>query len=204
MDAKKTADMDVIANTIRAVYERKQYRFFDSAKPFNINLFGIRYPDGLNEWSDFLCVLYRDDRLAWRLFQTPATTKSGLDGLRKPVNPRGTGTLVPGQYPAYRLDMHNGKHLAICQRVAPVKVYRDNNRDIILDTNSASIEEGFFGVNIHSPFSDSETVDGRSVACQVPSTVSAWKHILSLAQKSANLYGNSFTYTLFEVADFAA
>jgi hypothetical protein len=196
--------MDAIANTIRAVYERKGYKFFDGGKPFNLNLFGIRYPDGINGWSDFLCVLYRDDRLAWRLFQTPATTKSGLSGLHKPVNPKGTGILVPGQYAAYRIDMHNGRHPAICQRTAPVSVYRDNNKDGVFDLDPASIEAGMFGVNIHSPFSDSETVDGRSVACQVPSTVSAWKQIFSLAKKSAELYGNSFTYTLFDVADFAA
>lgn len=196
--------MDAIANVIRTTYERNGYRFFDGGKPYNLNLFGVRYPDGINEWSDFICVLYRDDRLTWRLFQTAGTTKSGLNGMRKPVNPKGTGILVPGQWPCYRLDLHNGKHLALCQRSAPVKVYRDSNTDTVLDLNPDTIEEGFFGVNIHSPFSDAETVGPRSVACQVPSTVAAWNQILSLAKRSAEIYGNSFTYTLFNASDFAA
>lgn len=198
-------DMDLIAHTIRAVYERKGYRFFDDGKPYNLNIFGIRNPDGLNEWSDFLCVLYRNERYNWQLFQTPATTKSGLQGLRKPVNKSGTGTLVPGQYLGiYRIDLHNGKHAALCQRNGPVKVYRDNNMDNVFDLKPEAIQEGLFGVNIHSPFSDAPTVDGRSVACQVPSTVAAWNIILKLAQKSAELYGNSFTYTLFDASDFSA
>lgn len=83
-------------------------------------------------------------------------------------------------------------------------MYRDNNRDGVFDLTPQTIQEGLFGVNIHSPFSDAPTIEGRSVACQVPSTVAAWKVILGLAQRSAELYGNSFTYTLFEAADFSA
>lgn len=197
--------MDLIANAIKAVFEKKGYRFYDNGKPFNLNIFGIRNPDGLNEWSDFICVLYRNERYAWQLFQTPATTKSGLAGLRNPVNRDGTGTLVPGQYlGVYRLDMHKGKHLALCQRNGPVKVYRDKNQDNVFDFDAAMIQNGDFGVNIHSPFGDSSTVDGKSVACQVPSTVAAWNVILKLAQRSAELYGNTFTYTLFEGSDFSA
>ncbi len=196
--------MDAVANTIRKIYEQKNYRFFDGGKPYNLNLFGVRWPDGINEWSDFICVLFRDDRLTWRLIQTPGTTKSGIDGMRKPVNPKGTGILVPGQYEAYQLDLHNGKHLALCQRRAPVQVYRDGNTDTVLDLNPDTIEIGYFGVNIHSPFSDAEKVGPRSVACQVPSTVAAWNQILSLAKRSAELYGNAFTYTLFNASDFAA
>lgn len=196
--------MDIIAKNIRDIYAAKGYQFFDGGKPFNLNIFGVRTPDGLNDWSDFLCILYRNDRYAWQLFQTPATTKSGLEGLRRPVNKDGTGILVPGQYAGvYRLDMHNGRHLALCQRNGPVKVYRDNNRDNVFDLNPETIQEGLFGINIHSPFSDGPTIANRSVACQVPSTVSAWNVMLKLFQRSAELYGNSFTYTLFDSSDFS-
>lgn len=196
--------MDIIAKTIRDIYAAKGYQFFDCSKPFNLNIFGVRTPDGLNDWSDFLCILYRNDRYAWQLFQTPATTKSGLEGLRRPVNKDGTGILVPGQYAGvYRLDMHNGRHLALCQRNGPVKVYRDNNRDNVFDLNPETIQEGLFGINIHSPFSDGPTIANRSVACQVPSTVAAWNVMLKLFQRSAELYGNSFTYTLFDSSDFS-
>ena len=197
--------MDIIAKTIREVYTRKGYQFFDGVKPYNLNLFGVRYPGGVNEWSDKICLLYRNDRLVWDYLETPATTKSGLSGLKKPVNQKGTGILAAGQYlGAYCLDMHNGRHLALCQRLKPVKVYRDNNLDAAFDLLPETLEDGFFGINIHSPFSDAPTVDGRSVACQVPATVGAWKKLLGLFMKSSKLYGNSFTYTLFDAADFAA
>jgi hypothetical protein len=196
--------MDIIAATIRQIFEKKGYQFFDGLKPYNLNIFGIRYPDGIDQWSDFICILYRNDRLNWELYQTPATTKSGLSGLRKPVNKKGTGILAPGQYlGAYMLDLHNGKHLALCQRLQPVKVYRDNNLDAVLDLDPANIEAGYFGINIHSPFSNAPNVGGRSVACQVPATVRAWDEILALVKKAAKLYGNSFTYTLFTSEDFA-
>ena len=74
--------MDIVASTIQDIYNRKGYRFFDNAKPYNLNIFGVRYPGGVNEWSDQLNVLYRNDRLQWELWQTPATTMSGIVGLR--------------------------------------------------------------------------------------------------------------------------
>ena len=196
--------MDIIGNNIRQIFERKGYQFFDSGKRYNLNLFGIRYPDGINEWSDFICLLYRDERLNWQLHQWAATTKSGIDGLRNPVNKSGTGLLVPWQYlGVYRLDLHKGRHMALCQRNGPVKVYRDNNRDLVIDSDPATIQEGDFGVNIHSPFSDSGHVDGRSVACQVVAKVEYWNQLYKIVDIARELYGNKFTYTLFEETDFA-
>ena len=34
-------------------------------------------------------------------------------------------------------------------QVKEMKVYRDNNKNQILDYNEATIEEGIFGINIH-------------------------------------------------------
>lgn len=53
----------------------------------------------------------------------------------------GAPTIQPGVYPSYRIDFHGGKYLAVCQRVAPVKVLRDKT--------GAKIHEGMFGINIH-------------------------------------------------------
>lgn len=55
---------------------------------------------------------------------------------------KGIASLVPGLYFAHKLDMHNGKYLALCQRVAPVKVLRDGSKGQYQD-------EGMFGINIH-------------------------------------------------------
>jgi hypothetical protein len=58
-------------------------------------------------------------------------------------NSKGIASLVPGLYFAHKLDMHNGKYLALCQRVMPVKVMRDGASE------TQYKDEGMFGINIH-------------------------------------------------------
>ena len=97
------------------------------------------------------------------------------------------------------LGYHKGQYEALIQR-GLVQVYRDNNRDNILDF--ASIQEGIFGINIHKAGVDSAYVDNWSAGCQVFKRSSDFMAFMEICKKSAALYGNKFTYTLLTSNDF--
>lgn len=58
----------------------------------------------------------------------------------------------------------------------------------------------FFGINIHraSKWGTSTQIDKWSAGCQVIANNEDFDEFMSLARKGAQLYGNSFTYTLIE------
>lgn len=195
--------MNTIAKTIATTFHEKGYIFYDNGKKFNLNLFGVRMNTPVNTFGDSLCVLYRNEWSNWQFYQWPATTRPGAKALRMPRNLKGTGILVPGQYlNTYKIDKHQGKYDALCQRIGKVKVVRDPNRDAEIDWNLDNMEEGFFGANIHCALEDTTAVDEWSFLCQVFKKKSEFNRLMQIAKVSAKMYGNSFTYTLFEEHDF--
>lgn len=195
--------MNTVAKTIAQTFEQKNYRFFDSGKKFNLNIFGVRNNGPVNTFSDFLCVLYRNEWNDWQLYQWPGTTKPGGPALRMPKNVKGTGILVPAQYlGVYQIDKHQGEYDAICQRLGTVKAYRDNDRDNAFDLDPSTIDEGMFGANIHKALRDTPLVNEWSYLCQVFKRDSDFNRLMAIAKVAAKEHGNKFTYTLLEQHDF--
>jgi hypothetical protein len=99
--------------------------------------------------------------------------------------------------------MHQGKYKALTQ-FKPVKVYRDNNRDAILDYDKATIDEGMFGINIHrsNPNRESLINEKWSAGCQVFANPEDFATFLLIIDESARRYGDKFTYTLITEDDF--
>ena len=125
------------------------YKVFTD-KNYDLNLIACRSPS--RESGKFDDVFYEVFRLGDRYIQESylCTTDAGLYFMHNPARVAGTAILVAGQYRGvYKLDMHRGKYLALCQRGGKVAVYRDANRDEILDHDPDSIQEGYFGINIH-------------------------------------------------------
>jgi hypothetical protein len=185
----------------------KGYVFFDNNIPLNLNIIGVRSKNRSGDrYDDTMNVFYRNADLDWIVDSYPVTTDPGAKILRKPINKKGTAILVPGQYRStYKVDIHGGssRYLAVCQRGGPVKVWRDVNRDSNLDMDDSSIEEGMFGINMHKHGgpNEREFVNGSSAGCQVFKNTKDFYEFLELCNKSADLYGNSFTYTLLEESD---
>lgn len=195
--------MNTIATTIKQTFLDKGYSFFDSGKKFNLNIFGVRNQTPINTFSDFLCVLYRNEWNQWQFYQWPATTRPGAKALRMPRNVKGTGILLPGQYKgAYCIDLHQGKYEALCQKLGPVRVVRDPNRDEEIDMDMDRVEEGIFGVNIHKARAETVTVDEWSYLCQVFKRDSDFNRFMTIVKAAAAMHGNRFTYTLFTEDDF--
>lgn len=179
------------------------YAYFKNG-PYNLNIIGVRSNEQrkvTNLYDDVLVLIYNTPtgQVFRRVFQI--TTKPGDYYMKKKLgNVKGTAILVPGQYRGcWKIASHRGKYRALCQR-KPVKVYRDSNLDDIYDMNPDTIDNGIFGINIHR--SDKNfarmTVDAYSAGCQVFRDPTEFKTFMKICEKQAEIYGNSFTYTLID------
>ena len=189
---------------MKNVYEKKSYKFFDDGK-YNLNIFGVRTANKVADmFDDWIGVCYKDNSDNKVVGTFRATTDAGTYWLKNPENKKGTALLVPNQYlGAYKLGMHRGQYRALVQDKA-VKVYRDSNKNTILDYNECTIEEGIFGINIHrsNPLTYSKNVYKWSAGCQVFQDIVEYDLFIHLCRKAQQIYGNSFTYTLFTEEDF--
>lgn len=177
-------------------FENYNYKWYDDK--FQLNIIGIRNPKKIvNAFDDFLYVIYRNHNNDWRIHQWEVTTDPGLSVLRNPINTKGAAILVPGQY-KYKLGLHKNKYKALVQ-AAPVKVYRDSNRNSVHNFDDASIEEGWFGINIHKAGVESTVVDGWSAGCIVFSKAANYAEFIKICEKSSAIHKNEFTYTLLNV-----
>lgn len=121
------------------------------------------------------------------------TTKAGRFWWENFTKSLGVASLVENQYlDAWMLGLHRGKYEALVQ-VKDVVVYRDNNKDKILDTGKT--EKGLFGINIHrasntwiSPF-----VDKWSAGCQVFNNPKEYAKFMQICKDSGQKF---FSYTL--------
>jgi len=190
---------------VKAVMRAKSYLVFgNQEKGYDLNLFGIRTADRTsNRFNDLIGVMYLHDDV-WNCFMFPATTDPGLYWREHPMNVDGVAILKPGQYRgAYKVGEHKG-YSALQQQKA-MKVYRDSNKDKVLEMDESTVKEGIFGINIHraSSMSPSDNVDKWSAGCQVLQDPIQFEFLMDLARKASDIHGNSFTYTLLEEADFS-
>lgn len=199
--------MNYTREQIKATIESKNYKWFEGGD-YNLNIVGIRNSNTLgkvtNKFDDLITVSYSITGV--KKFQSfGATTDPGAFYEQNLLNDDGVAILVPSQYRStYKIDLHQGKYEALCQR-KPVKVYRDDNRDSVYDFNEDTIQEGYFGINIHRATSithgESTQVDKWSAGCQVIASNDDYNLFMALVNKSSEIYGNSFTYTLIESKD---
>jgi len=182
--------LDYVASLGHAVFERGQY---------NLNIIGIRSKDHkANSFDDRMCVVFRDEQ-GWVTRTWECTTEPGKYWLERPTNVRGTAILVPGQYRSvWKIDKHQGKYDALCQRNGTVKTYRDDNKDDIIVLDVQSITEGYYGINIHKAGTDSTQVDRWSAGCQVFSHSADFDEFMSICYAAKAKWGNSFSYTLID------
>jgi hypothetical protein len=108
--------------------------------------------------------------------------------------------LVPNQYRGvWKIDKHQGKYDALCQRLGPVTVWRDSNKDLIFEEKVT--DTGIFGINIHKAGQDSQWVENWSEGCSVFKRVKDFDVFMSICKKAAKIHGNKFSYTLIESTD---
>ena len=166
---------------------------------WNLNLVGVRTASRTaNTFDDFIHAVFKDSSGGWVDLAFRATTDPGLYWRNEPPRVEGVAVLCAGQYPgAYTLGLHQGRYEALVQR-APVTVYRDDNRDDRLDLDPDTRESGHFGINVHRAGGDSSIVNRWSAGCQVIANAREFDVLLSVCRRSAEIWGDRFTYTLIE------
>lgn len=195
--------VELAKNRVKEIFAIKKYKFFEAGN-FNVNLIGIRSNNRVaNSFDDTLLCIYKDKDI-WQWKEYKITTDAGNYWLKNPMNSKGTALLVPNQYrSAYRIDRHQGRYFALCQREAEVEVYRDNNKNYITDFDPNTIDKGMFGINIHRshPRRETKKVEKYSAGCQVFSDPEAFDRFMTICQRAAGIWGNKFSYTLLTYKD---
>ena len=167
---------------------------------FDLNLIGLRSPAvEANKFDDHFFVICKVDGF-WNQWIFECTTDSGLYYLLNPSRISGTAIMMDPQQArsVYKLDLHGGKYEALCQRNGSVKVWRDSNKDEVLD-RSGDIETGWFGINIHraSSHREVEEVGRYSAGCTVIQDPRDFEKLIELCHKQVETLGvDTFTYTL--------
>lgn len=191
--------VQVLANAC----QKWDYAYF-TENDYNLNIIGIRNKEReCNKFNDFITLTFKVNG-KWVAKIYPATTDPGKTYLNTPMSgneKKGTAIIVPYQYRGiYQLGLHKNQYEALVQKKGPIAVYRDNNRDNRLDYDPRTIESGYFGTNIHraSTTGTSVEVNNWSAGCQVIANINNYNEFISICKKSAAIYGNSFTYTLFD------
>lgn len=189
----------MIYSEIKAVFECLGHRFYDRGA-YNVNLFGIRHLDRVDEFNDVLGIALRDDFGNPICLEHKGTTDPGSYWLRKQTgNANGTFILAPGQYPGcWHVGLHKG-HEALIQKGAPFRGWRDNDQDGQLDPDGR-IYEDVTGLNMHttSYLNEIMHVGAYSAGCQVRQKDEDHVMVMEILKRSLDLYGNSFTYTLID------
>ena len=179
----------------------KGYRIFVNGH-WNVNIIGIRSRGRPNQFDDTIALVYRDGTGGLVSREFVCTTDPGSYWTENPGNVNGTAVLCPGQYSSYSIDKHRGEYDALCQRLGPVKVWRTPAGEEIEWDNFDEGKEGWYGINIHSSGSQLSTeVNKWSAGCTVLADPLEWYTFMKIVKKSAELYGNAFTYTLLEEED---
>jgi len=172
---------------------------------YNLNIVGVRTASRTsNAFDDNLFCVYRI-KGEWKLWHWYITTDPGTYYLENPMNVKGTAILCPGQYRgAWRFGLHRNKYEALVQHKA-VKVWRDSNRDAVLDLDVPFrvAHEGKFGINFHrsTTASGGSTKIGKwSAGCQVFAHPEDYIQFLGLCKRQIEHHPTwmTYTYTLLE------
>lgn len=176
------------------------FKVFDSDHDFDLNIVALRNPIGrTNKFDDLLFCVFKVDG-QWIVNKYKVTTDPGHYWLHNPSRVEGTAILKHPQQcrSVYKLDLHRGKYLALCQRNGKVTVWRDSNRDSYHDFD-VDEQRGYFGINIHraSKHRITENVDRYSAGCTVFADPEEFAVFIEACKMQVEHNGwKTFTYTI--------
>jgi hypothetical protein len=185
----------------------RKYSWADSDKDYELNIVGVRNQAAGNKetnlFDDTMTLSYKLNG-QWQFKSWACTTDPGTKAVMEFHNPAGVAILCPGQYiNTHTIRLHQDKYEAVCQAQDKiVKVFRDKNRDLILDMDPSTINNGV-GINIHhsNPTTESTFVENWSEGCQVFKRIVDFNEFMEICHKAKDLHGNQFTYTLLVSGD---
>ena len=172
--------------------------------PYSINIFGIRMKTNTDLFDDYICIAYYDKENKFNIVSFEATTEPGLYWLKNPMRKTGCAIMVEGQHlGVFKIGPHGRTKYKACRQCKAIPVYRDNNIDNVHDLDKLTIETGIFYTNIHHGWSASK-VGKNSAGCMVIKSKTRFENeFMPLVEKSTKMYGEEFSFTLFNKKDFA-
>jgi hypothetical protein len=170
-------------------------------KDHDLNLIGVRAATRRpGKFDDKFHAVYLEGGF-WIHEEYICTVDPSLEQHVDPTNPKGVAILKAGQYRGcWRLDMHRGSYLALCQREGEVTVYRDNTEDSSSD--HIREESGMYGINIHRAHEEKLVDSTRyySAGCTAIRHPADFARLIALC-KMQRRHGPGyfrFSYTLLE------
>ena len=171
--------------------------FTNGSKNYNLNLIGVRTIDNTSNKFNDLMVLMWFYGGEWNRLNFNITTDPGVYYRENPININGTAILKEGHHKGlWAIGKHRGVYEALTQTGKAI-VYRDNNKDDVLDFDCGT-QSGLFGINCHrsNQNATSTNVDKWSAGCQVFANPKDFDLFMDICNKAANNWGNKFSYTL--------
>jgi hypothetical protein len=169
------------------------YAVFEG-EAYDLNFLGIRglgRDQTASPQDDQFLMIYKNEQGFWQTEHWSGTTDPTSYYLGTPINVDGTAILCEGQHRGmWSLGLHRGVPALV--QVGVVKVYRDKDRDTILDMDPKTVDTGLFGINFHGG-----TGSRASAGCQVTPTwspVARARQLLELQTKHG--HGSTLSYTL--------
>lgn len=195
---------DIVLADVKAVMAAKGYEVFNrNGVP---NIVGIRSAIRSAELYDDVCFVWWNENNKETGRSYTITTNPSEHYLQNPLNVQGTAILVPEQYKGcWILGSHGkSKQFALIQQGGQVRVYRDKNKDRVLDYDAKTIDTGFFGINLHhGALSDVPVIGVWSAGCQVWRYNVPHKKLMAEFKRMSEAYNFfKFSYTLLDQADF--
>ena len=198
-----------------AAYAKKGYKLYDDG---SINIIGVRCTNEITDkWDDYLCDLWKENG-EWKLEVMQATTKPGAYPFAtgKFASYRGVigaALVKEGQYHGVWTYMAKGHfgHDALKQK-GSFDLYRIKERKYdlskaVLQTNCGPE----CGIEQHSVWNTENTAEkleyvypsvwNWAIGCQVIAKQTEMEEHGGRIQNNIIAYGNSFSYTLFNIAD---
>lgn len=201
---------------ILAMMRSKKYVVYK--EPFKLNIIGVRRANTQDDmFDDKMYVLWKDEDNNWEgreysITTDPSTKYLLQGGIGTFDGKKATAILPNGQYiDKWTIRKHNGKYDALCQRNdadGKICVYRDYDRDSTLTFNIEDKNCGNYGINIHKAKNggaddgegNTKKIGAYSAGCQVFQNSYCFQEFMDMAYKQKGLYGNNFTYTLFDLS----
>jgi hypothetical protein len=180
---------------LRKVAEKKGHAIFENS----VNLWFERNSDPVKNRYDDTLHLFIPAKNYHK--EIAVTTEPGAYWLKNPMNGKGCAILKPGQYRGmWKVGKHRGKYMALVQ-AGPCTVFRDNNKDDIIDDYLPE-DAGHFGINYHhGGYDESDQINKDSAGCQVARFIAQYLDSMSVIINDVTKFGNSFTCTLIESKD---
>ena len=172
---------------------------------YNLNIVGVRNPNSqANKFDDTLYVIHKElddqEKVVWACYSFCCTTDPGFYWMAHSTIGGGVAIMAHPQQcrGAYKIDFHRGKYKALCQRLKPVYVWRDGNRNQTLEM-VGPLHKVNSGINIHraSQYFTKESVGRYSAGCTVIQAPDDFDIFMSLCYKQQDHgMGYRFTYTI--------